>query len=537
MTIAMFAFGLLIRQKATGVFSVNRAILVVVTVFALSFLFFSVFATGGYRALAAVLGVMGVAFFLGIKAETPSSIYPALLAAILLVAINFILIKMFNQGAYIAYASSFLIGSTGIVTRVIRPHSSKHRLAWCGLIATSIAAIFVAKHWGGMPALMAAAATVMFILALLPLNRSLNQPLWRPNLKSAVALAFITAIFFAGIPIAGNSYFVGERFSDRSWGLRARLAHWRDTLGMMDRTPLAQTFGMGVGRFPGIFFWRSQLHAPSGTFQLMTEMGNRFLKLGGHREGFNRGPTLFYSQRIKASPYQKLNLSFDARATMPKSRLLIGLCESVLLYAQNCETKIVAISKSDGTWNRLKVSLNTRSLGVWNYFGKRPVQMWFVNPLAGTDVDIDNARLTDQFGNDFLYNGDFSQGGDRWLFTVSDFGGWHIENIFVHFLFEQGWGGLIFFIALILFASCRLFVLASRGEFLALTILVSFAGFVTVGTFNSLFEFPRIALLFYLLLFFSLLRWKVEDSQPLQVRSDIELLNSNGAGRRNRALP
>ena len=110
------------------------------------------------------------------------------------------------------------------------------------------------------------------------------------------------------------------------------------------------------------------------------------------------------------------------------------------MNAQNCETKSVAISKSDGTWNRLKVSLNTRSLGVWNYFGKRPVQMWFVSPLAGTDVDIDNARLTDQFGNDFLHNGDFSQGGDRWLFTVSDFGGWHIENIFVHFLFEQGWG-------------------------------------------------------------------------------------------------
>lgn len=534
--IVMFALGTMIRQMATGVFSAHRGILVVVTVFALSFLCFSVFAAGGYRTLAAVLGVMGLAFFLGSKPDKPSSIAPALSGIILLVAINFILIKVFDKGAYVAYALSFLIALAGTAISVTRPRASKQRLAWCGLIATAMAAIFVGNHWGGAPALIAASTTVMFILALLALNRSLKRPLWRPNLKHAVPLTFVASIFFASIPIAGNSYFVGERFSDRSSALRARLAHWRDTLGMMDGTSLAKTFGMGVGRFPGLFFWRSQLQSPSGTFQMVNEMGNSFLKLGGHLEGFSTSPTLFYAQRIDATPYQVLNLSFDARTTSPNSRLQVGICESLLLYSQNCETKWVAITKADGTWNGMEVSLNTRDLGAWHYFGKRPVQIWFVNPIGGTHVDIDNARLTDQFGSNLLHNGDFSQGGDRWLFSVSDFGPWHIENIWVHFLFEQGWVGLILFSALILYGFCRLFVLASRGQFLALVMLVSFAGFVTVGTLNSLFEFPRIALLFYLLLFFSLLRWKVEDRGSSHART-VESVRPRSESRLNRASP
>ena len=535
--IVMFAFGTMIRQQATGIFSTRRAIAMVVTVLALSFLCFSVFATGGYRALAAVLGVLGLAFFLGSKAEKPSSVAPTLLAITLLLAINFVLIKLFDKGAYAAYALSFLIGLTGTVIIVTRPHASKHRLAWSGLIATAMAAIFVAQHWGGTPALMAATMAILFILALLPVNRSLNHPLWRPNLKHTVTLAFIAAIFFASVPVVGNSYFVGERFSDRSSAIRARIAHWRDTMGMRDNTLVAKTFGMGVGSFPGIFFWRSQLRAPSGTYQLVNEVGNPYLKLGGQRAGFTSGPTLFYGQRIDTGPYQVLNLSFDARATAPKSRLHVGMCESLLIYSQNCEIKGVAITKAGGTWNRVEVSLNTRGLGAWHYFGKRPVQIWLVNPIGGTHVDIDNARLTDQFGNNLLNNGDFSQGGDRWLFSVSDFWPWHIENIWIHFLFEQGWVGLTLFVALVLYAFCRLFVLASRGQFLALVIFVSFAGFVTVGTLNSLFEFPRVALLFYLLLFFSLLRWKVEEREPSRARSGGESIGANSNEKLNRASP
>ncbi len=335
----------------------------------------------------------------------------------------------------------------------------------------------------------------------------------------------------------GNSYFVGERFSDRSSAIKARVTHWRDAMGMIDTTVMAKTFGMGIGSFPGVFFWRSQLRAPSGTYQIVNEVGNQFLKLGGHREGFTAGPTLYYAQRVDVSPYQVLKLSFDARAASPKSRLHVGMCESLLIYSQNCEIKGAAIAKTDGSWNRVEVSLNTRRLGGWHYFGKRPVQMWFVNPIGGTHVDIDNARLMDQFGNNLLNNGDFSQAGDRWLFSVSDFWPWHIENIWIHFLFEQGWVGLILFIALIFYAFCRLFVLASRGQFLALVILVSFTGFVTVGTFNSLFEFPRIALLFYLLLFFSLLRWKVEEPEPSRARSSGLSFGTSSDKNSNQALP
>ena len=62
-------FGAMERQKATGVFSTRRVLWVVSIVFIMSALCFAVFASGGYRSLAAILGFMALAFFLGRKAE------------------------------------------------------------------------------------------------------------------------------------------------------------------------------------------------------------------------------------------------------------------------------------------------------------------------------------------------------------------------------------------------------------------------------------------------------------------------------------
>lgn len=67
-----------------------------------------------------------------------------------------------------------------------------------------------------------------------------------------------------------------------------------------------------------------------------------------------------------------------------------------------------------------------------------------------------------------LKNGDFSRGGDHWLFSVRNFGPWHIESIWVHTFFEQGWLGLILLATLILYAASRLLMLVSRGQLIAL---------------------------------------------------------------------
>ena len=518
--IFVLAFGAMVRQKATGVFSTRRALLVFVTVILMSVLCFAVFASGGYRALAAILGFMALGFFLGHKAEVRGGGAAGIALAIALIIASLVLIQFFAKGAYIAYAITFLIGFVGVALTVTKPRASKHRLAWSGFLATAVVTPFVGNHWGGMPAMWATLSAVLFVLVLVSLNRMVKRPLWRPNVRHASMLAFVSLIFFMSVPIAGNSYFVSARFSDRSGAVRDRMVHWQDTLNMMDSTLATQFFGMGIGRFPALFFWRSPRTAPPGTFTLVDEPGNTFLRLGGTNDRLG-GVTLYYAQRISPEPYRSLMFSFDVRTTFPKARVQAGLCESLLLYSENCETKSLPLQKSDGSWQRLEIPFQSRQLGAWHRFGKKPVQAWLVNPVGATHIDIDNVRLTDASGNNLLKNGEFSQGGDHWLFSVSNFWPWHIESIWVHTFFEQGWLGLILLFSLIVYAACRLLMLVSRGQLIALAMLVSLAGFVTVGTFNSLFEFPRVAVLFYLMLFIALIKWSDEPERvaPKRTRS------------------
>jgi hypothetical protein len=521
MVIAL-GFGAMVRQKTIGVFSVGRTLLMLVVILLFSGLLFSVFDHGGYRSLGAVLGLMALAFYLGRKGESRGGKMLGVLLAAGLIIASLIIIQLFAKGAYIAYAISFLVGVIGVAQSIARPGLSRRRLAWGGLLSTAFVTPFIGLHWGDSPALWACLGAVLTVMVVLLLNRTLKRPLWQPSLRHASGLAFVGLIFFVSIPIAGNSYFVGERFSEKSGGLNARVEHWRDALNMMDRGPIAQLFGMGIGRYPALYFWRSQRTSPPGTFTIGDELGNRFLRLGGTRDDLG-GVTLYYAQRVTPEPYRVLTLSFDVRSTFPKSSVHAGLCESLLLYAENCETKTRAIAKIDGTWQRMEMQIDTKTLGQRRGLWKKPVQVWLVNPGGGTQIDIDNARLTDAVGGDLLRNGNFTQGGDHWLFSVSNFWPWHIESIWVHTLFEQGWLGLLLLIGLMLYAMLRLLKLVSQGQLVALAIFVSFAGFVTVGTFNSLFEFHRVGLLFYLILFIALLRWNDVKNRPHASRTHREV--------------
>lgn len=366
-------FGAMERQKATGVFSTRRVLWVVSIVFIMSVLCFAVFASGGYRSLAAILGFMALAFFLGRKAEVSGGGAVGIPLAPLLIVASLVLIKFFAKGAYIAYAITFLVGFIGVGLTVMRPLASKHRLAWSGFLATAVVTPFVGRHWGEMSAMWATLSAVLFILILVYVNRVVKRPLWRPNVRHASMLAFVSLIFFMSIPIAGNSYFVSARFSDRSSAVRDRMVHWQDTLNMMDNTTVAQFFGMGIGRFPALFFWRSPRTTPPGTFTLMDEPGNTFLRLGGTHDNLG-GVTLYYAQRITPEPYRNLTFSLDVRSTFLKARVQVGLCESLLLYSENCEAKILPLAKTDGSWRQLEMPFNTRNLGALHRFGKKPVQ-------------------------------------------------------------------------------------------------------------------------------------------------------------------
>jgi len=95
---------------------------------------------------------------------------------------------------------------------------------------------------------------------------------------------------------------------------------------------------------------------------------------------------------------------------------------------------------------------------------------------------------------------------DRWFFNVDNHHPWHISNLWVSLLFEQGWLGLVLFNILLLYVLMTLGKNIFRGDIFSLVLLSSFAGFLTVSLIDSLFDSPRIAMLYYLMAFVSILQ-------------------------------
>ena len=71
-------------------------------------------------------------------------------------------------------------------------------------------------------------------------------------------------------------------------------------------------------------------------------------------------------------------------------------------------------------------------------------------------------------------------------------------------MFEQGWFGLVLMMILIIYTLKELGKGAWSGNAQQLIMLSSLSGFLVIGVTDSLFDAPRLTLLFWMLVFFSL---------------------------------
>ena len=81
---------------------------------------------------------------------------------------------------------------------------------------------------------------------------------------------------------------------------------------------------------------------------------------------------------------------------------------------------------------------------------------------------------------------------------------WHIKNLFMNVLFDQGSVGLLLFSAMLLAALWRVSVGTAKDHPLAPGIGGGLVGFVVVGLFDSLVDVPRLAFGFYVVLLLGL---------------------------------
>jgi len=126
-----------------------------------------------------------------------------------------------------------------------------------------------------------------------------------------------------------------------------------------------------------------------------------------------------------------------------------------------------------------------------------------VNP--GGAADFDNLRLLGVDGVDLLRNGDFSLGMARWFpLAQSYFLPWHLDSLWLEVLAERGALGLGLMVALVAFALWRLVFGRARMAALSPFLAASLTAVLLVGLVSSVMDVPRVAFLFYLMLFFSM---------------------------------
>lgn len=296
-------------------------------------------------------------------------------------------------------------------------------------------------------------------------------------------LVVVGLVLAAGV---GGGYFQ-KRFAETGQDWQTRLDHWAQAIDMMNGSLKAQLFGMGLGSFPRTYLERGPADNQPATFGFASEQDNTYFRLGS-------GQTVYYAQRVPFTAGKRYRLEMDVRSRQGDARLETPVCEKQLLNSRQCEWSSIAIP-GDGAWHRLSHDIFSTKVGAEGVLHRPPVEIFLYNPGKGGVVDVDNLRLLGPDGRDVLCNGDFSRGGDCWFFKTHSHLPWHVKNVWVHVLFEQGWVGLLIFAGVTLLALTRLAREGWKGHRLAWAWLASLAGLLTVGMFDSLVDAPRLATL------------------------------------------
>ena len=323
------------------------------------------------------------------------------------------------------------------------------------------------------------------------------------HIGSFTTVAVITAIGVAVmIPIVSGS-FMETRLARTQTAATARTLHWMRTVEMMAKDLPTTLFGMGLGSFPRRFLFDYR-DAASATFSYEREGANGFARLGS-------GRPLYLDQRVRVEPGATYTLALDIRSSNPRAKVDVTLCEKSVQHSFRCKAASVERGAVATAWAHHEVTLDSGQIGSGFWPLQRPVALSLANSQRGTVVDVDNVRLLDESGHDLVANGDFSEGGAHWYFSDDDHLPWHIDNLWVQVLFEQGIAGVLVLALAVLVPVKRLAVDMWRGDLFAATLLAALGGFLAIGLTESLFDGPRVTTLFFLLLFLGLLR---EPARP-----------------------
>ena len=481
-------------------------------------------AGGGYRGLLALLGVMAVLLAMPASLWLPSPaqrvtglLMGALLAAVLTGA-GWALAVAVPKAAYAEYVLAFAVAvwlrwqdRPGVAQPV---YACLVNGCWFWLLGSMVV---VAGDWGGDSA-MARAVFAMLALGLLWPLMLMWPTLWPLSSQSDRTMASSAdggwrsrSLLFGGLLLAagvvaslGGGEYVRDRASSWHEDMQTRAVHWKESLALLD-TQQDWWFGKGAGRFVANHFFAGPITEHTGDYRLQEAKGDvpAHLVLTGGQHMLGYGALFRISQRI-AAPQGTVQFTVRARAAQDV-QLVTEICEKQLLYIDNCLNGGVLVKGGPG-WQTLQMPMGTAPPGMGGtWYAPRFVTFSVAVGTTGGMVDIASLQLIDASGQPLLHNGDFQADMARWFFSSDRYHlPWHIKNMGLHLLFEDGALGLTLLSVLVLVALLRLSFGRGRDHALAPALVASLVGFLVVGLFDSLLDVPRVAFMFYTVLLFSL---------------------------------
>jgi hypothetical protein len=472
------------------------------------------FGTGGYRGLFAAGAVFAATFFIGGVKQQVSSKAAAAALTLVLAGASVALYLAEAKGAYFAFGLSLALFGLGFLLASLgRRRSLGMTLAYAGYFGMLWSDIAVNWHWGGETAAVFGGAVVALSIALVLINRMISRPVWLWNGLSAMPLVMVLMLLALITPILGNPY-MSQRIESAGSDINYRSDHWQDVIAMVEPDWLNQIFGMGLGRFPENYFWKNKKQDFPGVYRIESEGGQPFLRLEGPKYNLGYGESLRYGQRINIEPSKTYSLEFDARTTFTDTPLHAEICEKYLIYfISNCAVVDRGLN-FDGEWHHYQAELKSQQMGSEPWYERPTFQFSLSTERAGGFLDVKNVILGDGTGTNLIENGNFMRGSDRWFFSSDHYHlPWHAKDLGLDVYFDQGLFGLTAFCLLVVSILLRLMVKALQGDIFTATLLASLMGFLMVGLFDSILDFPRLSLLFYLLIFVAALR-EIKRSPP-----------------------
>jgi len=416
-------------------------------------------------------------------------------AAFLAVVSAYACLTTFSRGLYLAVVVSLAV----LAWLRLRPAGPvREPGALAGSVRLFLAAAFlslaqIAFRWSGY---RGAALLVVAALAMMTINAWRKKPWWSAGWRTQGGMVVTMLLLVEVVAVINGGSFLLERFGDGQQDFRGRVAHWSKGVATL-KGYADWMLGKGLGRLPSWYPQQDKRHELPADLRYASEGGNGYARLAGPPGNKFLAGSFGMGQRISGPLADRYVAAFDVRA-FADTPLNVTLCDNYLIYEARC-LGVETLVKAAPGWQRVEVELTGRPLTPIPWYSARQTVFSFSVLKAGSTVAIDNVSLVGG-GRQWLGNGDFSQGLARWYLSgESYFIPWHIDNLIVELLIDQGVIGLIAGVLFVAGAMRRLSAGEARRNAAAPFVAAALAGYLAVGLFASLMDIPRVAFLFFLL--------------------------------------